>query len=224
MAASGFDNSQLALTIMSAALRMVTAERFHCDLHPGNILALTDGRIAILDFGACGTISARARDGLTRLLVAIATHNAQDLTQGILCLAAPSGQFDDRALSAQLTELIFPLASSSLGSISLGRTLLDLMAVMQAHRLRLHPDVALLVKAIVTVEATARPRPWRLLRPCAHGSSRSLRTGPYHDRLDLREMSSSRPRPALDRQDAPLPAPTGARLRLAPGFELAAVE
>lgn len=43
---------------------------FHADPHPGNLLVSADGRIALLDFGACQPLTDTARGGYLRLLQA----------------------------------------------------------------------------------------------------------------------------------------------------------
>ena len=37
---------------------------FHADLHPGNILIMKDGKVAFLDYGMMGNLSAETRDML----------------------------------------------------------------------------------------------------------------------------------------------------------------
>jgi ubiquinone biosynthesis protein len=154
--ACAHDGREIATTIMSAALCMMNGDRFHCDLHPGNILYLPDGRIAILDYGACGTSSQETRDALSLLLFSLATTDARGLSEGALAFMVPTRPYDLARFSERLREILFPLASSPLGSIAVGRVLLDLLGVMRKYGLRLQADVALLVKAIITAEATAR--------------------------------------------------------------------
>jgi ubiquinone biosynthesis protein len=156
LAARGHDGRKMATTLMLSALCMMNGDRFHCDLHPGNILCLPDGRIAILDYGACGTSSPEAREALGTLLLALATADSGRLSDGALVFMAPTRPYDHARFSERLREILFPLASSSLGSITVGRVMLDLLSVMRTHGLRLQADVALLVKAMITAEATAR--------------------------------------------------------------------
>jgi Ser/Thr protein kinase RdoA (MazF antagonist) len=50
----------------------VVADRgvFHADPHPANVLLLTDGRLALLDFGSVGRLDAQQRAALLNLLSA----------------------------------------------------------------------------------------------------------------------------------------------------------
>lgn len=43
---------------------------FHADPHPGNLLVCPDGRLALIDFGACQQLTETARNGYLRLLQA----------------------------------------------------------------------------------------------------------------------------------------------------------
>ncbi len=44
---------------------------FHADPHPGNVLLLADGRLAMLDFGSVGRLDTRQRLALQDLLLAL---------------------------------------------------------------------------------------------------------------------------------------------------------
>lgn len=45
---------------------------FNCDPHPGNILLLPDGRIGLIDFGLCATVTPAERTLLAKLFIACA--------------------------------------------------------------------------------------------------------------------------------------------------------
>ena len=76
IAASGFDNSQLALTIMSAALRIVATPEVPLGSTSGQHTGPHRRKDRHSRFRRLRDHRCQTRDGLTRLLVAIATHNA----------------------------------------------------------------------------------------------------------------------------------------------------
>lgn len=55
---------------------------FHGDPHPGNILVLPDGRLALIDFGLTARLDPRARAGFARLSQAAAHRDAAALMEG----------------------------------------------------------------------------------------------------------------------------------------------
>jgi ubiquinone biosynthesis protein len=52
--------------------------------------------------------------------------------------------------------VLAPLGDSSLGGLQVGQLLRDLVGVMRRHGLRARPEVAALLRAVMTCESTAR--------------------------------------------------------------------
>src|SRR3954454_16317367 len=72
--------SELARQFFSAYVRQVVVEGvYHADPHAGNILLVSDGRLALLDFGLLGRLDDDTRRGLSLLLLAIAQNRADDV-------------------------------------------------------------------------------------------------------------------------------------------------
>jgi ubiquinone biosynthesis protein len=57
---------------------------FHADPHPGNIMLLTDSRLALLDFGSVGRLDAQLRSGLQNLLLALGRGDSAALRDALL--------------------------------------------------------------------------------------------------------------------------------------------
>jgi ubiquinone biosynthesis protein len=68
----GLDRTELTRVLMRSMVYQLTEGGvFHADPHPGNIMLLADGRLALLDFGSVGRLDAQLRSGLQNLLLAI---------------------------------------------------------------------------------------------------------------------------------------------------------
>ena len=68
----GLDRAELARVLLRSMVYQITEGGvFHADPHPGNILLLTDGRLALLDFGSVGRLDAQQRYALQALLLAL---------------------------------------------------------------------------------------------------------------------------------------------------------
>ena len=52
------------------ALSVVACDSFHADVHAGNLLVLTDGRVAFIDFGIVGAIPRTTADAMLDLVKA----------------------------------------------------------------------------------------------------------------------------------------------------------
>jgi ubiquinone biosynthesis protein len=65
----GLDRAALARALLRSMVYQITEGGvFHADPHPGNVLLLTDGRLALLDFGSVGRLDAQQRAALLNLL------------------------------------------------------------------------------------------------------------------------------------------------------------
>jgi len=88
LAASGADRHGLARGLLAAMLGQVMAGgTFHADPHPGNVLVLRDGQVALIDFGSVGRLDPLQQAALRRLLLAVARRNPAELHDALLDLA-----------------------------------------------------------------------------------------------------------------------------------------
>src|SRR6201994_546017 len=75
------DRERLARELLDSLLRQIVVEGvFHADPHPGNILLLTDGRLALIDFGSVGRLDSGLRAALQRLVLGIDRRDPGALT------------------------------------------------------------------------------------------------------------------------------------------------
>ena len=88
LAATNADRHGLARGLLAAMLGQVLAEgTFHADPHPGNVLVLRDGQLALIDFGSVGRLDPLQRAALRRLLLAVARRHPAELHDALLDLA-----------------------------------------------------------------------------------------------------------------------------------------
>lgn len=67
----------LAAMVRTYAAQILSLGRFQADPHPGNFLALPDGRVALLDFGAIATLSDDERRGYAALVRAMVARDRE---------------------------------------------------------------------------------------------------------------------------------------------------
>ena len=150
--ALGFDRAMLAARGADAVLKMVLEDGlFHADPHPGNVLFLPGNRVALIDFGMVGWLSAKRREELLDLLAAVADRDPEAMRDVLLAWA------DGRRVSAErfaedLGRLLHMYENASLREVSLGTLLAEIAAIMREHQLMLPADLALLFKALITLE------------------------------------------------------------------------
>lgn len=128
---------------------------FHADPHPGNFLILPDNHIAMLDFGMVGRLSGPRQEQMVQIMKAVVL---QDPGLGASVLASWSeGQPVDMArLTADLEDVISNWAGVPLAELDIAALLGEITALLRRHRLVLPGDIALLIKAIITLEGFGR--------------------------------------------------------------------
>jgi ubiquinone biosynthesis protein len=152
---AGVDRGKLAATVVRTYMSMVLfQDRFHADPHPGNLFAMPEDRLGIVDFGETGTIGPATRSAISAMLMAIASADAVSLAESMLEVCTATRGVSKAELGADLSRLLVPV-SGVLGSIRLGPLLHGLMTTLRRYGLQLPSDLALLLKTIIECESTA---------------------------------------------------------------------
>jgi len=153
--AAGLDRKLLARRGANAVLKMILEDGFfHADPHPGNFLYLPDNRIAFIDFGMVGRLSEKRRHQLALLLHYLADRDSGS-GAGIL-LDWADGPVDVEHLTAEIEDFLDQYHGVPLRQFALGAILSDLVGILRNHGLALPVDLALVVKAFITVEGMGR--------------------------------------------------------------------
>ena len=156
LAAAGLDRAVLAHRGAQAVLKMVLEDGFfHADPHPGNVFYLAGNRVAFIDFGMAGHLSERRRDELVRLLDGLVNRDAEGVVD-ILLEWAGAAQVDGEKLAGDVDAFIDRYHGLPLQELRMGAMLADMTTLLREHRLALPPDLALVLKACVTLETYGR--------------------------------------------------------------------
>jgi ubiquinone biosynthesis protein len=129
---------------------------FHGDPHPGNLFLTPEGELALLDFGMVGFMSHGDIEALSRLFIAVIQQDAAAVLRGLERLGvryAPEVRGD---LVQELREFLFKYSGLSVGEVTLGQALSELISLVRRYRLSMPPVFPLLTKALVTAEALSR--------------------------------------------------------------------
>jgi len=154
--AAGLDRRVLAHRGAQAMLKMVLEDGFfHADPHPGNVFYLPGDRVAFIDFGMAGHLSERRRDELVQLLNGLVGRDA-DAVVDILLGWAGAARVDAEKVSLDVDAFIDRYHGLPLHELRMGAMLADMTALLREHQLALPPDLALVLKACVTLETYGR--------------------------------------------------------------------
>jgi len=155
--AEGYDKKLLTKRGTDVTLKQVFNHGFfHADPHPGNIFVLPGNVICPLDFGLVGNVALKHREMFVDLLDALVHQNISDTTDVLLKLAIWDDEPNRLALERDVAEFIGQHLYKPLKEMDLGSLLHHLLEMLTRHRLRIPPNVFLMIKAIATVEGIAR--------------------------------------------------------------------
>jgi ubiquinone biosynthesis protein len=152
----GLARPALARALLRHFLRQLLRDgTFHGDPHPGNVLVLRDGTLALIDFGSVGRLDAVVRIALQRLLIAFDRRDAAMLADALLDMATGAAGWTgmeeeriERALAHLLAQRLGP------GMAPGSELFADLFALLFEFGLAFPPVVGGLFRALVTLQGT----------------------------------------------------------------------
>jgi len=153
---AGLSRKVLADRGAAAVLKMILVDGFfHADPHPGNVVYLQGNRVAMLDFGMVGRLSDHRRNQIVDLLAALSRRDEQAMTAVLLDWTGDA-IVDETQLAQDLGDLVSEYEHLALKDIHVGRLLSEIATVMRDHAIVLPPDLALLFKALISLEGLGR--------------------------------------------------------------------
>ena len=154
---AGFDRQLLARRGALTMLKTIVEDGFfHADPHPGNVFYLPDNRIAFIDFGMVGRLSQRRRDELLHLLLGLVEPQPPTVAEVLLDWTSNAHTVSLAQLETEIEAFVDQYQNVPLAQLSLAQMLTDVTAILRTHRLGLPSDLALLIKAFITLEGMGR--------------------------------------------------------------------
>lgn len=148
----------LAHQILRAFTRQILqAGYFHADPHPGNLLALSGSdQLALLDFGAVGTIDRSTRDGLFRLAAAAAARDGRALARALLSMADVTVPIDEAAYTEDVGTFLHGMLERNLHEVPLAEMTGELFEITRRYGLHVRAEYFLLIRASVILDGVLR--------------------------------------------------------------------
>ena len=154
---NGYDRKLLAQRGANAVLKMIVDDGFfHADPHPGNVFYLPGNAIAFIDFGMVGRLSKRRREDLLNLLLGLVERNPQAVADVLLDWTGDEPGLHIDQLEGEIEAFVDQYHGVPLAQLSLGQMLGDVTTILREHHLALPSDLALLIKAFITLEGMGR--------------------------------------------------------------------
>jgi ubiquinone biosynthesis protein len=155
--AAGLDRAELARRGAGIVLKMVLEDGFfHADPHPGNIFYMRDGRIGLIDFGMVGRIAERRRFQIAQLLNGVVVQDAESVTDVLLEWTQGATEVDEVQLQQEIGVFVDQYRGLPLKDLRMGAVLGDVAGILRAYALTLPADLALMIKAFLSLEGMGR--------------------------------------------------------------------
>jgi len=128
---------------------------FHADPHPGNLLALADGRLAYLDFGMMSTVSREARTGLIQAVVHLVNRNFSALSKDFVSLGFLGEEVNLEPIVPAFESVFGQAIEMGVSRMDFKAVTDDLSGVMYRFPFQVPPYYALIIRSLVTLEGIA---------------------------------------------------------------------
>ncbi|MDD5274598.1 MAG: AarF/UbiB family protein [Methylovulum sp.] len=153
---AGLDRKLLADRGIRAVMKMIMEDGFfHADPHAGNVFYLADNKLAFIDFGMVGRLTEERREQVVSLLYGMTNHLPTKVAE-ILEDWSDNIYTDEQMLTIDIEAFVDQYSSLALKDLSVTAMMGDLMAILRDHNLILPADLALLIKAYITLDGLGR--------------------------------------------------------------------
>jgi ubiquinone biosynthesis protein len=172
--ATGWDVDVLVRRAAEVYLEMIFRDGlYHADPHPGNFLIPDGRRLAILDFGDVGRLTAQRRSQLESLVIAIGTHDVDSLVDAVVELTTPPPDVDMRELRSAIETWLNRYLLIGVGHLDMNGIVSSGMRLLHERQLVIPADLALLLRVLLRLQGLGRAvntelRVTELVEPYVH--------------------------------------------------------
>lgn len=129
---------------------------FHGDPHPGNLLVNDAGELCFIDFGLVGRVTREVQDRMLLLLLSLSLRDADTLARLVIRLGVSEKRVELAPFRGQLARLLDRYVGLTVGEVNTGQVFNDLIDLSTRFGVRIPRELAILSKAIVSIEGVVR--------------------------------------------------------------------
>jgi predicted unusual protein kinase regulating ubiquinone biosynthesis (AarF/ABC1/UbiB family) len=156
IAAQGINATALVEVGVQCSLRQLLEHGFfHADPHPGNLLAMPDGRLAYLDFGMMSQMEPYQRYGLIEAIVHLVNRDFEGLARDYVSLEFLGPEVDLTPIIPAFAIVFNDALGASVADINIKSITDRLSALMYEYPFRVPAYFALIIRSLVTLEGIA---------------------------------------------------------------------
>ncbi len=152
----GIDPNEMVEIGVSCSLQQLIEHGFfHADPHPGNILAMKDGRLCYLDFGMMSDITQQSRVGLIRAVVHLVNRRFDKLSNDFVQLGFLSEDVDLTPIAPAFESVFTTALEIGVNKMDFKAVTDDMSGIMYKFPFKLPPYYALIIRSLITLEGIA---------------------------------------------------------------------
>jgi predicted unusual protein kinase regulating ubiquinone biosynthesis (AarF/ABC1/UbiB family) len=154
--AQGIDATALIEVGVQCSLRQLLEYGFfHADPHPGNLLAMKDGRLAYLDFGMMSQMEPYQRYGLIEAIVHLVNRDFEGLASDYVKLEFLDPDVDLTPIIPAFAQVFNDAMTASVADINIKVITDKLSELMYDYPFKVPAYFALIIRSLVTLEGIA---------------------------------------------------------------------
>ena len=152
-----FDREILAKRGLRLTIKQVLEDGFfHADPPPGTLIIMDENVLWLLDWGMVGRLTRRARYELIDLINAVVDKDSERILTILVNLTQVDGSVIPRRMEREILDILDIYHSLPIQELNLGQLLLDISTMLRENRLKIPVDLAIMIKALITAEGSAR--------------------------------------------------------------------
>ncbi len=148
-------NRMIEIGVNCSLQQLIEHGFFHADPHPGNILAMKDGRLCYLDFGMMSYISKESRTGLIQAVVHLVNKKFDKLSKDFVQLGFISEDINLEPIVPAFEEVFTKALKVGVSKMDFKAVTDDMSGIMYKFPFRLPPYYALIIRSLITLEGIA---------------------------------------------------------------------
>ncbi len=148
-------NEMIEIGVSCSLQQLIEHGFFHADPHPGNILAMKDGRLCYLDFGMMSDITKQSRIGLISAVVHLVNRRFDKLSYDFVQLGFLSEEVDLKPIAPAFESVFTTALEIGVNKMDFKAVTDDMSGIMYKFPFKLPPYYALIIRSLITLEGIA---------------------------------------------------------------------
>ncbi|MBI5206237.1 MAG: AarF/ABC1/UbiB kinase family protein [Candidatus Firestonebacteria bacterium] len=157
MLAQGQDPKKVASIGLNCFCKQIMEDGFfHADPHPGNSMVMSDGRVALIDFGITGYLDNDLMENIANIFIGYSEHDYEKLVETFFSMGLLNEESDITLFKQDLKDVSEPFYGRSLNHINIKDIFDKIIQLCLKHNIKLPRDLLLLLKTFLQIESLGR--------------------------------------------------------------------